>query len=236
MSFGSLIVLNGLILNIDVFNVKSYILDTKEFKDLSISCNNGKLIGENIWYSLNPATFVNNINQNSRNYLELDKEIIFNDGDEYSFDFFIKLNKDSLYSKQTIIGNSNINGNIVLEFLGEKKWKLLYRDIKGKYYSCTNILNYDIIENWCNIVITIDSERILKTYINGILVNNIQINSSDFIIKRIMGGYEYNGNFQTFFGQLSNIKIYNKVLNIDEVMQNLTTLGWRYIKREEINE
>jgi uncharacterized protein (DUF2164 family) len=50
--------------------------------------------------------------------------INFND----SFDFFIKLNKDSLYSKQTIIGNSNINGNIVLEFLGEKRGLRFYND------------------------------------------------------------------------------------------------------------
>lgn len=230
---GSLIVLDKMILNIDVFNTKSYILDEKVFKDLSNSRNTGKLIGENITYSLNPATFVINATTNSRNYLELDNKISFNNGDEYTIEMFIKLNSDTQKGKQSLLGNGSINGNLIFEYLGNFDWKLMYRDVNGNFFDYTDIIHFDITKSWCNIIITVDNKNIVNVFINGNKIKELEIPNSEFNISRIMGGYEYNGKFQTFMGCLSNIKVYNKVFNFEEVKQNINTLAWRYIEHKK---
>lgn len=230
---GSLIVLDKMILNIDVFNTKSYILDEKTFKDLSNSRNSGKLIGENITYSLNPATFVINTNVNSKNYLELDNKISFNNSDEYTIEMYIKLNPTIQKGKQSLLGDGGINGNLILEYLDNLDWKLMFRDINGNFYDYTDIIHFDIINNWCNIIFTVDNKKLVSVFINGTKIKEIEIQNSEFNISRIMGGYEYNGKYQTFMGCLSNIKIYNKVFNVNEVKQNINTLAWRYVEHKK---
>lgn len=229
MSLGKIITLDRMILNVDAFNIRSYKELSKQWNDLSLLKNSGELIGSVTYSGEVPSFESNSHDKNTKSYLSIDVPLSFESGNEYSFDFYIKLYSDCSIGKQTILGNGGINKNFILDYKGDGNWDILFRNSDSVYINCASISNYDIISNWCNIVFTVNNS-IAIIYINGIKVKETKLLKSDIIISRIMGGYEYNSVFQSLQGYLSNIRIYNKELTIEEIQQNIDVLGWRYVK------
>lgn len=82
------------------------------------------------------------------------------------------------------------------------------------------------LNEWNCLATTLDSNLLASNYINGVLtnsgtLNNTPMNTEDTILIAIGDNREFKGN-------ISTVKVYNKALTADEVLQNYNALKSRF--------
>lgn len=227
--YGPKIVTDGLILYVDAASVKSYVGSGTSWNDLSGNGNNGTLVGATS-YATSPARFDTNATSiTDQSYLSNSPQLTFADGSEYTFDFYVKLRSGAGTVHQSLLGRllthpwlsvrpQNSNGTT---------WKIYYREFGATYYNTIDI-NYDLQNNWGNIIITADSSRNVRVYLNGVLMDTINPTTTLFYVNTIMGGYYAGSNYYPFQGSMASCKLYTKLLTESEILQNYNATKGRF--------
>jgi hypothetical protein len=221
---GPTIVKDGLVLYLDAANSKSYPTSGTTWSDLSGNGNNAELINNPTFNSLNNGyfEFVTDDFGRIQNNILLDTQTP-------TVEVWIKTNATTQngfwFEKGTVNTQYSLfqEGSII-------QWR--QRLTNGNLVNLsTTTANFININNWYQVVGTFISGN-RRLYINGLLVNSdtlsgtIAINSGGMSIGVYGGysgsrGYYYNGN-------LSNVRIYNRVLSADEVLQNYNATKGRF--------
>jgi hypothetical protein len=101
--------------------------------------------------------------------------------------------------------------------------------INRRSFLTTNTL---VPEVWNHVVVTVDTGNIFQVYLNGLLMSGSysgsggSINWGSGTTTQIGLSTAYNTPFK---GKISNVKLYNKLLSQDEVLQNYNALKNRFI-------
>ena len=87
--------------------------------------------------------------------------------------------------------------------------------------------------NWNYITATVsDGGNSIKLYKNGIETSYSTLNTSPgtitYTTNEFNVGYRFTGNPEPFSGNIASVKIYNRVLSAQEVLQNYNALKGRY--------
>ena len=224
-NFSPKIVTDGLILYLDASNPKSL------------------LSGDTIWYDIsklskspttvNSPTFTNEkggglIFDGINDYVTLgtDQDYYFNLTKPYTISIWFKSNSLSTMGLVTRY-NAGVRGNYFLKFLLNGAI-MFNREISPFNLFSNGILSTGVVNN---VVISYDGTY-QKIHLNGIfdrqqLSGNIVQNQSN--INLLIGTSQLFGNPTEFFnGTIYNVKIYNKGLSDNEILQNYNTLKTRF--------
>ena len=197
--------------------------------DLSGNGYGGSLVGSTS-YSSSPSKFdTNSTAITDQNYLTTSSEITFADGSEYTWDFYIKLRSSVQVTYQSLLGRNSTNPWLSLypTTSSATSWNIRYRQSGATYYNTTNI-NYDIINNWGNITLSVDSSRNVNVYLNGELKETINPTTTLFYVNVIAGGYSSGGSYYPLQGSIASCKLYNRALTPQEIQQNFNALRSRF--------
>ena len=215
LSGGPNIVTNGLVLNLDAANTKSYPGSGTTWTDISRGGNNGTLT--------NGPTF------NSGN----GGSIVFDGADDsiYCTNFGISQNLTvSSWIKCTnVSGENNIvskNGPYFMRISNSKIRFNLLTNVGGWLFQngTTTLIN----SRWYNLVMTYDGAS-FKGYINSNLEFNTSktgaiVNDSSFYIGYTPEAGENGG----FYGNISSVMVYNRSLSVSEILQNYNATKTRF--------
>jgi hypothetical protein len=226
------IVTDGLVLNLDAGNLKSYPTSGTTWIDLSRNGNNGTLVNMGVtgFSSSNTGIIVFD---GVDDYVNCGNILNFEYNNSYTICGWFKFNNDNdsvMLSKQETSGN----------FRGWTFRKLSnYQLMSGLVNTVTNqtqvraTINAITNNVWYYLCTSYNGNTLasgLKIYINGmetattvaanVLGSNTIINSSNTQISPL--GLQINGN-------VSNINVYNRVLSASEVLQNYNATKWRFI-------
>lgn len=216
------IVTDGLVMALDAANPKSYPGSGTTWTDLSGLGNNGTLTNGPTYNSSNSGFF---------QFVTDDFAAIPNntalDTQTPTVEVWVKTNATT--QNGFWFEKGTVNGQYALfQEGGSIKWRM---SIGGITELPTTTATYMNISNWYQVVGTYTSgDR--RLYINGSLVNSdtqtgtISTNGGGMSVGVYGGfngsrGYYYNGN-------ISLVKVYNRVLSADEVLQNFNALRGRY--------
>jgi hypothetical protein len=223
------IVTDGLVLYLDATNPKSYPGSGTIWTDLSGNGYGGSLSGS-VSYSSSPSRFdTNAVDRLTRDYLTTSSQIVFNDLSSYTFDFIVKLRSSAQATFNSLTGRLATTPWISIypvDTTGDS-WNIRYRQSGGTYISTSNV-NYNIQNNWANIVLSVDTSRNLNFYLNGILQETINPTTTLFYVDLIGGGYSASGNYYALQGSIASCKIYSKTLSEQEIQQNFNAIRGRF--------
>jgi len=235
---GPNIVTDGLIMYMDAANTRCYPGTGTVWKDLSIYRNDGTM-QSGVTFASNPSRFETNATLPA----DTDKQILstntltFTDTQEYSFDFFVRLETGwhsdvgpSVFNMLTGFGGAGSpfvtirpNTNVGID------WSIWWRQPSGAYVIGALVTNFDLTDVWVNFSFVITSNRVVTIYLNGSLLYTLTLATSAFQINRIASAYNASdGNFYTLQGDIATARYYNKALTAAEVLQNYNALKGRF--------
>jgi hypothetical protein len=221
---GPNIVNDGLILNLDAANSKSYPGTGATWTDLSGLGNNSTLENSPTYSSLNNGSLAFN-GSTTRAIIPNNTAL---DTQTPSVEVWIKTNALSQNGFWFEKGDVNTQYSLFQNSDGTIYWRQNIGGITNLVTTASSVIN---ATNWFQVVGTYTS-GVRRLYVNGTLVNSdtqsgtIATNSAGMSIGVYGGfsgsrGYYYNGN-------LSTCRVYNKSLSAAEVMQNFNALRGRY--------
>jgi len=228
-SAGPDVIDTGLVLALDAADTNSYSGSGTTWTDLSGNGYGGDLVGSTS-YSSSPSKFDTNATIiTNQNYLTTSSEITFADGSEYTWDFYIKLRSSVEVTYQSLLGRNATAPWLSLypATSSATSWNIRYRENGGTYYN-TSYINYDIINNWGNITLSVDSSRNVNVYLNGEFQETLNPTTTLFYVDVIAGGYSSGGNYYPLQGSIASCKLYNKALTASEIKQNFNALRGRF--------
>ena len=228
VSAGPNVIDTGLVLALDAGDTSSYPGSGTTWTDLSGNGYGGDLVGSTS-YSSSPSKFNTNATaRTDQNYLTTSSQITFADGSEYTWDFYIKLRSSVEVIYQSLLGRNLSNPWLSLyPASSATSFNIRYRENGGTYYN-TSYINYDIINNWGNITLSVDSSRNVNVYLNGEFQETLNPTTTLFYVDVIAGGYSSGGNYYPLQGSIASCKLYNKALTASEIQQNFNALRGRF--------
>jgi|688.fasta_scaffold81874_4 hypothetical protein len=226
------IVTNGLVLYLDAANSISYVSGSTIWRDLSGN-NNGTLTNGPTFDSGNGGS------------------IVFDSTDDYvNVPTAANLNLTSQGTISVWINPSTVTQGLFAGLVAKnsggsvnlQSYTLSWRQVSGAFIAqiCNGSGTYDeifaplptVANVWYNIVFTWNGSQ-LVLYNNSVVIGtttqtiNNQILSTDLTI----GGFTYKGaggGGEPFNGKIANVKIYNKGLSAQEVLQNYNATKYRF--------
>jgi len=224
LSGGPNIITNGLILNLDAANTKSYPGSGTVWNDLSLGGNNGTLINGPTFSLANAGSVVFD---GTNDYTSLTRNIFNNSLPNFSISvWFYKINDGIL------LGNHFHNST----------WESIWTSttlfiVNGAANSTTNRQSLSFSQTpynvWCNLTF-INSSQIgyMKVFHNG---NEIATRTATVVpwnsgVIPTIGAQRQNNNaiISPINGNISQIKIYNRALSAQEVAQNFNATKSRF--------
>ncbi len=226
-NFSPKIVTDGLVLCLDAANTKSYIGSGASWTDLTVNSNNG---------SLNNGTIFNNSNGGN---------ILFDGNDDYfttnspisiqtnnrTFEVWVKFNSSGstgfypLLQQIPLFSSSSSNNITGLQKIGGG-YTIINPVANGSTYEAYGG-GFDFrpyIGGWIHIVGVIQGSVSSKMYLNGSLISNQPITINPQQIGRyITTGWQTGPSIN-----LAISRVYNKVLNDQEVLQNYNAIKSRF--------
>ena len=213
---GPNIITDGLVLNLDAANTKSYISGSTTWYDKSGNNNNGTLINGPAFNSVNGGSIVFD---GTNDYVDTGKtatQLGIYDAN-YTFDAWVY--PTDFTNDRTMFGTD--------QFLTRQGLHLVFRSgtIYQGHYSADYGVGTGTLNAWNNICYTYtQSSGAASIYKNGILQGTGTIASfigtTNILIGRWGGGL--------FIGNGSIYKIYNRTLSASEVLQNYNALKARF--------
>ena len=214
------IVTDGLILCLDAGNTKSYPGSGTTWTDLSGNGRNSTLT--------NGPTFSNNnlVFDGTNDYVSIPVSSAFNFGtNSFSIDFWVRFN--------SFVSTTNSPTLVVFAPYYTSANNFLLYLVSGKLsiYTPTSLseTNASIaINNFYHIVLVKTSPDAISFYVNGVNTFNATkaINVSGLTAISILGDTHYNSDYSN--ANLSQVKIYNRALSAEEVLQNFNALRGRF--------
>ena len=230
---------NGLVLYMDPANPNSYTGTpptqfSSGWKDL-VSMNSGALVGGYSYDSSNLAFNVITATSTTPAWISTTNTLSFPDSSQYSMEFSIKIRANAENTLHCLCGNGSTNPIVGING-SPTTWKFFFRDStpSATYsYSATQS-SYNLSQNWLNLAFTVDTDRTVKFYMNGVFISNVlDINgfkpSSTLLnVSRLGGGYSSGVNSYPFQGFISTTRIYNRLLTDAEILQNYNAIKSRF--------
>ena len=228
------IVTDGLVLNLDAANRRSFVSGSTVWNDLSGRGNTGTLNGPTGGVPSYSSANGGSIQfDGTDDYCVTNSSNIWDLSDNLTIECWIYMTSNTGYRGifGTFNGNNGYapyNGYSFVSPGGDTKWCFLvaFTDNTIKYIYSDN--NYTL-NKWTHLVGTVGGGY-SRFYVDGVL----QIDNSTKNVKSpgnvplIMGRYYYNIDSLYFAGRISTCKIYNRALSATEVLQNYNTLKNRY--------
>ena len=213
------IVTDGLVLCLDAANKKSYSGSGSIYTDLSGQNNNCTL--------RNGPTFSNN-NVGCIVLDGIDDNIYCSTS---NFDNITNLTYDLWFNTNNITGNRTlIAKELICKYRISDGTIQVLTSSNGSSWNLNQISTSSIINlnTWYNATLAVISNGNISLYLNGALISSISLGgalgtSSE---KIIIGSYN-NGN-EALSGKISQVKIYNRGLSANEILQNYNALKGRF--------
>jgi hypothetical protein len=208
------IVTNGLVLNLDAAKKDSYPGIGTAWNDISGFRNNGTLI--------NGPTF------NSNN----GGSIVFDGVNDYINGNILPINANTGSCLSLWLRTSNSSLQIISYFGSGINDGFRFQIQNNLFYTLGNVADYNTgvnisDNNWKNIV-TSTSGSLALVYINGVLINSLNIGTMIGTVNSYKLGIYFDNQFP-FSGNIAQTLIYNKTLTAAEVLQNYNALKSRYL-------
>lgn len=227
------IVTNGLVLALDAGNTKSYVSGSTTWFDISGNNNSGSLVGNPVFSSGNGGSFA----FNQTNYITRGASI--NAGSNFSV--FSWVRPANINVRNAIVGNSYNYSNVpsaqgfylstATNYAGTLNTFFISVGADAAYRTANN--NSIQLNQWNYIggVVTNGGSNI-RLYVNGIetsygngalSTNTVLYDTAEFNIGR-----RITGNTELFNGSIAQVKIYNRLLSQQEVLQNYNVTKTRF--------
>ena len=222
---GQKIVTNGLVLNHDAAQLRSYPTTGTVITDLSGNNNNGTLINGVGFNSGNGGSLVfDGLND----YVQTSINPISNNS-SFTIETWVKFTNFNNGIFKPIVDCGNIGSGLVGYTLSKNNSNNLYIGINNGYVSISNAI---VNNTWCHIIATANkiTNYEMKIYVNGILGTQngsatISTLTNSQTSIRIMSNYVSINYFQ---GNVSQTQIYNRALSAQEVLQNYNATKARF--------
>lgn len=210
------IVTNGLVLNIDPSKSTSYSGVGNTIYDLSGFGNTGTLTNGPTFSALNGGNIVFD---GTNDTILLNRNDIISGTQNFTIDAYIY---PVITTAEHIFGNYNGGNTNGLELY-------LYQGKVTLYYGGTFTFSNPVIlaNNWYH-VCAVRNNNTTYIYVNGML-DTTGTNSTSVTTTRVYSignGYDYNG--EAFYGNISQVKVYNRALSQQEISQNFNALRSRF--------
>ena len=227
-TFPSELVTDGLVLNLDAGDPRSYPSSGTTWTDLSGNGNNGTLIDSPV-YSNADGGFIDFV---STSTVRVPISSTLQSG-YYTIDLWVKF--DSFSTSPIILSNHyQANGTVSGIVISTNTSGVLTYQTRHNNVCCQTYTNNTLSTNtWYNLTFSYDGSKIV-VYTNGVAVNTISAtgthqNINDFYLAnnsdQIAGGDYTNSNLD---GKISIFRYYNRALSAAEVAQNYDALRVRY--------
>jgi hypothetical protein len=226
-TFPSELVTDGLVLNLDAGDPRSYPSSGTTWTDLSGNGNNGTLVNGPT-YSNADGGFIDFV---STSAVRVPISSTLQSG-YYTIDLWIKF--DSFSSPIIFSNHYQANGTISGIVISTNASGVLTYQTRHNNVCCQTYTNNTLSTNtWYNLTFSYDGSKIV-VYTNGVAVNTISAtgthqNINDFYLAnnsdQIAGG-DYTSN--NLDGKISIFRYYNRALSAAEVAQNYDALRVRY--------
>lgn len=231
MYIGGNIVRDGLVLHLDAASERSYPKSGTVWMDLSGNGNNGTLTNGPTFDSNNNGGIVFDGVDDSCNFGN-----ILNIGlNDWTYGCWFKITNPT--PTQGIFGKTSFRsfaGRYAI-YIENSQLAALLQPAGNNFLITTNIIPYND-GNWHQISITIDRDSDMIMYIDGVLINSINISSTSSVNMNstdimCLGSYVNNSGTTpslSFNGFISNAQIYNKALTQLEILQNYNATKKRF--------
>jgi hypothetical protein len=234
LSGGPNIITDGLILNLDAANVKSYVSGSTTWRDISRGGNNGTLVNGPTFNTSNGGSIVFD---GVDDYIIIPNSTTLNITSTITLESWIKsttlansLHGDGIFSK----GLSSDNNSGVYETLLIQSGDVNYPFFRMRIGSSTpnySPTNIPIILNQLYHIISTYNGSTIRIFINGVesgtglsTTGTIQSNTQELTI-----GVRYNRGSNSYFnGNIYSSRIYNRALSAQEILQNYNATKTRF--------
>lgn len=244
------IVRDGLVLYLDAANTRSFQVGSTTCNDLSLSRLSGSLLNGATFSSLNVGSLIfDGIDDYVDNIGSLSTFSFIQNTNIFSVNIWFKLG--TLNTDQLIMGSSlsTFEKGFNLTYRSPSSSLTygissidvdVYNGTGGQMVSFGGTDDNTITTTgWYNICYTINNTQTGQMYINGVAVNTTIKGLSSGVITNIkssgnsmrtlnVGRANYSSTILPFYGNISNVQIYNKVLSSVEVTQNFNSFKSRY--------
>jgi hypothetical protein len=216
------IVTDGLVLCLDAANARSYPGTGTTWSDLvgtkSATFQNGA--------TFNAANTGSILFDGTNDYLSTNFDPLEVVGTNSVFSLCVYFNASSIPSTSVFLGNVSGNGRYLIGIQNQSS------SLYG-YYNLNNVTNYGTsqslmtLNTWNHFTITYD-DALLKSYVNGVLVESVSTSSIGFVSWNNMIIGQWTTGSQMLNGKVSSMIHYNRALTADEVRQNYEATKGRY--------
>ena len=223
------IVTNGLVLNLDAANTKSYVSGSTVWRDLSGNSNSGSLVNGPTFNSGNGGSIVLD---GVDDYVNIGSNNIINTNNSFTVGFWVNMNSMPTNITSPITIKSNANDFIILISARTGYEGVAIGSGVTWANGKTNTTSSFFLQQWVHVAVTYNGSGA-----NNLANFNIYENSTNRNLTAgtpgIVGqststiiGYINAGN--TLNGRISNFTIYNRALTQQEVTQNYNALKSRF--------
>jgi hypothetical protein len=227
LSGGPNIVTNGLVLNLDAANAKSYVSGSTIWNDISQGGNNGTLVNGPTFNSANGGSIVFD---GSNDYASIPNVGVTN-LTAFSISFWAKASTPSfayptVYSENT---PANWPNNLFIIYFadgtGASGGIRVYFGGSGIITYTTSVAN----DLWYNVCFVQNSKTDRVLYLNSTQIGTHNVNINHTATYSVIGANNNNGSLTQYFkGNLSNLQLYNRALSAQEVLQNYNATKTRF--------
>lgn len=222
LSHSPLIVRDGLVLCLDAANPRSYPKSGTTWSDLvgtkSATFKNGA--------AFNAANGGGILFDGTNDYLSTNFDPLEIVGTNSVFSLCVYFNVSSIPSTSVFLGNVSGSGRYLIGIQNQSS------SLYG-YYNLNNVTNYGTsqslmtLNTWNHFTITYDDAS-LKSYVNGVLVQNVSTSAVGFVDWNNMVIGQWTSGTQLINGKISSMIHYNRALTTSEVLQNYNATRGRY--------
>ena len=213
------IVTNGLVLNLDAANVKSYPRSGTSWNDLSGNNNTGTLTNGPVYSAANGGSF------------------LFDGVDDYVTGSTTPLSGSSFsigcwIKPITVPDNKTYFGLGTTQLTDQSIHLRLINDTNmrfGMYSDDLNVTINSATGKWNYFVVTLDNNRLQSVYQNSTFINS-RTATSFFIGNNLyfIGAWGTPGIIQNINAEISLLQIYNRALSPSEIQQNYNATKTRF--------
>jgi hypothetical protein len=235
---GPNIITNGLVLQLDAANTKSYASGSATWSDLSGNNNSGSLINGPTFNSVNGGSLVFNGTNTYISSSILSTQILSNN--QFTANYWLQIT-GSARGDFFSIKNFNTPQDDIGFFIDTDNKLYAYFSVQGTITNNGVGSGYASVSNTIfsrntiyNITCIKDASQKIVMYINGILDNNTYstiTNTSNVALTSVwIGSNRTNATTPavTWPGNIYNVQVYNRALSASEVLQNYNATKARF--------
>jgi hypothetical protein len=214
------VVTNGLVLNLDAANIKSYVSGSTTWRDLSGNNNSGSLVNGPTFSSANGGSIVFD---GSNNYVNIDNTPSINlEASSFSLEVWAYNNNLDTNTWRTVItkNRAGAGGGTILGI-----WR---NNLGGWHFRNNQSANTSALATpnaWSYLCLTVNSSTTTAVgYVNAVSSVSFTSIGTNGTNPYLIGGW----GLEHFNGNISNIKLYNRALSAAEVLQNYNAQKSRF--------